>query len=319
MTDCLQKLASVSLISPLLVVSTKRFFFEDLKRKFVTELIHPAVQANCIYENVYLPRTSLDHQVIACKMMVIADRGDCGKVLIRFGFAFYGLKPDIKVIAPCCQALLTYAAEKKIPVQQTTLITTPENAPDMPERISIHFEHGLPIKYTDAVEIFITLNALMRRHGIGCINIVENRFIGIKLRGCYKSPAATILRVAHKDIEGLALDRNIHALRDQFMTVELNSKSEFMVSSILSSQQTVNGVICLKLYKGPFVMEGQLSEEVLYNEKQSSMDELGSFEPTGATGFIQIESICIKKRNLLSDLPTSARVKLALSLRAPRV
>ncbi|KAG8933916.1 argininosuccinate synthetase [Tulasnella sp. 418] len=193
------------------------------------------------------------------------------------------------------------------------LTTDPEKAPNTPERISIEFKAGLPTKVTfedgrevtEAVEIFLALNAVARKHGIGRIDIVENRFIGVKSRGCYESPGATILRVAHMDIEGLTLDRNVRALRDQFVTVHLSHilyngyffspEREFVTSAIPASQRTVNGVVKLKLYKGNVIVEGRTSNEGLYDEKESSMDELGGFEPTDTSGFIQIESIRIKK------------------------
>lgn len=161
------------------------------------------------------------------------------------------------------------------------LTTAPEQAPTEPEQISIDFKTGLPVKvtagaksYTDAVEIFDVLNALARKHGIGRIDIVENRFIGVKSRGCYESPAATILRIAHMDIEGLTLDRNVRALRDQFVTVQLSQilyngyffspEREFVTASIPASQRTVNGTVRLKLYKGNVIVEGRYSEEVSY-------------------------------------------------------
>jgi len=352
-----------------LAVGAKKFFLEDLKREFVTELIYPAVQANCIYENVYLLGTSLARPVIARGMISVADREGCdfvshgctgkGNDQVRFELAFYGLKPDIKVIAPWRlpefynrfagrQALLDYASQNKIPVQQTAakpwstdenlfhisyeagiledpdttppvdmwkLTTSLESAPTTPEQISVEFKAGLPVKVTllaqqnksitDPVEIFLTLNALGRKHGIGRIDIVENRFIGVKSRGCYESPGATILRVAHMDIEGLTLDRNVRALRDQFVTVEFSRilynghfftpEREFVTSAIPASQRTVNGLVRLKLYKGNVIVEGRNSAEGLYDEHESSMDELGGFEPTDTTGFIQIESIRIKK------------------------
>lgn len=349
-----------------IAVGAKKFFLEDLKREFVTELIYPAVQANAIYENVYLLGTSLARPVIARGMISVAEKEGCdfvshgctgkGNDQVRFELAFYGLKPDIKVIAPWRipefyhrfagrQALLSYAAEKQITVVQTAAKpwstdenlfhisyeagiledpnTTPppdmwkltsslQNAPTSPEFISIEFTTGLPVKvtvgsetHTDAVDIFLVLNSLGRKHGIGRIDIVENRFIGVKSRGCYESPGATILRAAHVDLEGLTLDRNVRALRDQFITIELGRilynghfftpEREFVTSAIPASQRTVNGVVRLKLYKGNVVVEGRSSEEGLYDEKQSSMDELGGFEPTDTTGFIQIESIRIKK------------------------
>ncbi|KAG2042548.1 putative argininosuccinate synthase [Suillus americanus] len=350
-----------------LSVGAKKFFVEDLKREFVTQLIYPAVQANCIYENVYLLGTSLARPVIARGMISVADKEGCdyvshgctgkGNDQVRFELAFYGLKPDIKVIAPWRlpefynrfpgrQALLAYAAEKGIPVQQTAAKpwstdenlfhisyeagiledpnTTPpddmwkltaslQDAPAEPEQLSIEFKAGLPVKVvvanqtplTDPVDIFLALNAVARKHGVGRIDIVENRFIGVKSRGCYESPAATILRVAHMDIEGLTLDRNVRALRDQFITIELarilynghffTPEREFVTSAIPASQRTVNGTVRLKLYKGNVVVIGRYSDEGLYDEHESSMDELGGFEPTDTTGFIQIESIRIKK------------------------
>jgi argininosuccinate synthase len=351
-----------------LSVGAKKFFLEDLKREFVTELIYPAVQANCIYENVYLLGTSLARPVIARGMIAVADREGCdfvshgctgkGNDQVRFELAFYGLKPDIKVIAPWRipefynrfagrQALLAYAGEKGIPVAQTAakpwstdenlfhisyeagiledpnitppddmwkLTVSPEDAPDKPERIAIEFKQGLPVRvvvpadakeYTDAVDIFNALNTIARKHGIGRIDIVENRFIGVKSRGCYESPGATILRVAHIDLEGLTLDRNVRALRDKFTTIELSRilynghfftpERDFVTSSIATSQRTVNGIVKLKLYKGNVIVEGRESSEGLYDERESSMDELGGFEPTDTSGFIQIESIRIKK------------------------
>lgn len=162
------------------------------------------------------------------------------------------------------------------------LTAAPEDAPTTPERIVIEFKQGLPVKvtvpddnnkvYTDGVEIFLALNSLARKHGIGRIDIVENRFIGVKSRGCYESPGATILRVAHMDIEGLTLDRNVRALRDQFTTIEFSKilynghfftpEREFITASIPSSQRTVNGFVRLKLYKGNVVVEGRESPEV---------------------------------------------------------
>jgi len=352
--------------SKALKCGAKKFILEDMKREFVEELIYPAVQANCIYENIYLLGTSLARPVISRGMIAAAEKEGCefvshgctgkGNDQVRFEMAFYGLKPDIKVITPWRvpefynrfagrTALLDYAAKNQIPVTQTAakpwstdenlfhisyeagiledpnttppadmwkLTASPETAPNAPEAISIEFKHGLPVKvvagdktYTDSVEIFLALNALARKHGIGRIDIVENRFIGVKSRGCYESPAATILRVAHIDLEGLTLDRNVRALRDQFVTVEFSRilyngyffspEREFVTASIPASQRTVNGTVRLKLYKGNVIVEGRYSDETLYDAKQASMDELGGFEPTDTTGFIAIESIRIKK------------------------
>ena len=168
------------------------------------------------------------------------------------------------------------------PADMWKLTESPESAPTTPDQITIEFKQGLPVKlavlsngggtYTDSVDLFNALNALARKHGIGRIDIVENRFIGVKSRGCYESPGATILRVAHMDIEGLTLDRNIRAIRDQFVTVELSRilynghyftpEREFVTAAIPASQRTVNGIVKLKLYKGNVIVEGRSSDEV---------------------------------------------------------
>ncbi|OCF37422.1 argininosuccinate synthase [Kwoniella heveanensis BCC8398] len=343
------------------------FFLADLKREFVEELIYPAVQCNAIYEGVYLLGTSLARPVIARGMIEVALREGCdfvshgctgkGNDQVRFELAFYGLAPNIKVIAPWRlpefyerfagrSALLEYAAKNGIPVTQTAakpwstdenlfhisyeagiledpnqtppddmwkLTTSPQKAPEQPEQVHIEFAKGLPVKVTfpadnrvvtDAVDIFLTLNQLARKHGVGRIDIVENRFIGVKSRGCYESPAATILRVAHMDLEGLTLDRNVRAMRDQFITTQLSQilyngfffspEREFVTAAIPASQKTVNGLVRLKCYKGNVIVEGRDADEGLYDAKFSSMDEMGGFEPTATSGFIDISSIRIK-------------------------
>ena len=193
------------------------------------------------------------------------------------------------------------------------LTASPQTAPETPEQVHIEFSKGLPVKVsfpnggktvTDGVDIFLSLNALARKQGIGRIDIVENRFIGVKSRGCYESPAATILRVAHMDLEGMTLDRNVRAIRDQFITVQLSQilyngfffspEREFITAAIPASQKTVNGIVRLKCYKGNVIVEGRDSDEGLYDAKFSSMDEMGGFEPTSTTGFIDISSIRIK-------------------------
>lgn len=159
---------------------------------------------------------------------------------------------------------------------------SPETAPDTPDYITLDFKRGVPIKltvltdgnktYTDSVEVYTALNNLGRKHGAGRGDTVENRFIGVKSRGCYESPGAAILRVAHIDIEGLTLDKKVRALRDQFVSIELSRilyngqyftpEREFVTAAIPTSQRTVNGIVKLKLFKGNVTIEGRSSDEV---------------------------------------------------------
>ena len=200
------------------------------------------------------------------------------------------------------------------PSDMWKLTVDPLKAPDTPEDFTLVFEKGLPKKLitakgktiTDAVELFLEANAIARRHGVGRIDIVENRFIGLKSRGCYETPGLTCLRSAHIDLEGLVLDREVRALRDQFVTFNyakilynglyFSPEREFLEDSIISSQKNVNGQVRCRVYKGSFVVLGRSSEtEKLYDASESSMDEIGAFSPQATTGFIAVQAIRLKR------------------------
>ncbi|OJK01250.1 argininosuccinate synthase [Aspergillus aculeatinus CBS 121060] len=202
------------------------------------------------------------------------------------------------------------------PSDMWTMTADPLTAPNEPVDLTIHFEQGVPTKlvapgkeYTDPVELFYALNKLGYTHGVGRIDIVENRFIGLKSRGCYDSPAMTILRDAHLDLEGLVLDGQVRALRDQFVThnwsiqlyngLYFSAEREFIENSIKFSQKRVNGEVRVRLYKGhTYILGRSSSTEKLYSAEEASMDSLEDFEPTDTTGFIAIQSIRLKKYGL---------------------
>ncbi|TGZ79698.1 argininosuccinate synthase [Ascodesmis nigricans] len=199
------------------------------------------------------------------------------------------------------------------PKDMWKLTVDPFDAPNKPEDFTVHFEKGIPTKLeyegktvTDPLELFLAANTIARRNGVGRIDIVENRFIGLKSRGCYETPGLTILRNAHVDLEGLVLDREVRALRDQFVTFNYSKilynglyfspEREFLEDAIVSSQKTVNGKVRCRVYKGSFQVLGRSSEtSKLYDMSESSMDEIGSFEPQDTTGFISVQAIRIKK------------------------
>jgi argininosuccinate synthase len=193
------------------------------------------------------------------------------------------------------------------------LTIDPEDAPEKPEDFTLHFEKGLPVKLatenktvTEPLELFLAANTIARKHGVGRIDIVENRFIGLKSRGCYETPGFTILRSAHVDLEGLVLDREIRALRDQFVTYNYSKllynglyfspEREFLEGAIVASQKSVNGTVRCRAYKGSLQILGRSSEtEKLYDMTESSMDEIGDFAPSDSTGFIAVQAIRLKK------------------------
>ncbi|PRT56416.1 Argininosuccinate synthase [Wickerhamiella sorbophila] len=200
------------------------------------------------------------------------------------------------------------------PKDMWKLTVDPEDAPNTPENFTIFFENGLPSKLvydngkevTEPVELFLTANKIARRNGVGRIDIVENRFIGIKSRGCYETPGLTLLRTAHIDLEGLTLDREVRQIRDQYVTptwarilyngLYFSPEGEYVRALIAPSQKTVNGQVRMSAYKGNLIVLGRSSEtEKLYDATTASMDELTDFDPTDTTGFIAVQAIRIKK------------------------
>ncbi|KAI9745778.1 MAG: argininosuccinate synthetase [Candelina submexicana] len=203
------------------------------------------------------------------------------------------------------------------PADMWKLSIDPLKAPDKPEDFTLEFNEGIPSKLeyqengkrtviTDPLDLFLATNAIARRNGVGRIDILENRFIGIKSRGCYETPGLTCLRAAHIDLEGLTLDREVRALRDQFVTFNYSKilynglyfspEREFLEASIKASQTHVNGTVRCRAYKGTFAVLGRSSQtEKLYDMNESSMDEIGDFAPSDTSGFISVQAIRLKK------------------------
>ncbi len=186
---------------------------------------------------------------------------------------------------------------------------SPQKAPDKTTTIEILFKDGLPVKVTnkddnttktEPLELFMYLNDLGAKNGIGRIDIVENRFVGIKSRGVYETPGATILRAAHLDIEGVAMDREVMRLRDTFAIrfsdlcyngFWFSPEMEFIHAAIDKSQELIDGWVRLQLYKGNVIVTGRYSPSSLYNQELASMDVEGGFNQMDSIGFIKINAI----------------------------
>lgn len=185
----------------------------------------------------------------------------------------------------------------------------PQDAPDKETRIVIHFRNGLPVRLVnkedgtmmeDPYDMFVYLNELAGRNGIGLLDMVENRFVGIKSRGVYESPAATVFHIAHRDIEGIAMDREVmrlvSMLTPKFAELIYNGfwfspEMDFLMAAIEKSQELIDGSVHLCLYKGNVLIEGRESPSSLYDERLSSMDIEGGFDQTDSLGFIKINAI----------------------------
>jgi argininosuccinate synthase len=198
----------------------------------------------------------------------------------------------------------------KRPREEMFMMTvSPKEAPDQETEIEIEFEKGNPTKVRNLSDgtvkdtplgLFVYLNELAGKNGIGREDMVENRFVGIKSRGVYETPAGTILMKAHRDLEGLTMDREVMHLRDGLIPkfAELvyygfwySPEMEALKTFFDKTQEYVSGKVRVALYKGNIIMAGRESPFSLYDQTQSSMEVSGGYDPKNAIGFIKINAI----------------------------
>lgn len=206
-----------------------------------------------------------------------------------------------------------YKFEKDILVK----MVSPMDAPDKETHIEIHFKDGIPVKVVNQddgtvkekpLELFSYLNKLGGENGIGLLDMVENRFVGIKSRGIYETPAGEILIKAHMDIEGIAMDREVMRLRNMlspiFAEILYNGfwfspEMDFLMASINKSQELIDGIVYVTLYKGNVLIDGRESPSSLYDKELSSMDIEGGFDQKDSEGFIKINAIRLMAHNAI--------------------
>ena len=184
---------------------------------------------------------------------------------------------------------------------------SPEKAPDAATYLEIEFVNGDPVAL-DGVKmtplaLFTKLNKLGGANGIGRLNLVENRFVGMKSHGVYETPGGTILRTAHRDLETICLDREVMRIRDSLMPryAELiyngfwfSPERELLQVTMDASQKTVNGTVRLKLYKGNCIPVGRKSDQSLYQESFATFEEDQVYDQGDATGFIRLNGLRLK-------------------------
>jgi argininosuccinate synthase len=194
-----------------------------------------------------------------------------------------------------------------------TLTASPKEAPDAPEVIDIAFDHGDPVALngeamTPAV-LLRTLNRMGGRNGIGRIDIVENRFVGMKSRGVYETPGGTILRTAHLAMESITLDREVVHLRDGFIPkyAELIyngfwfSPERNMLQRMIDETQTdVSGVVRLELYKGNCRVLGRKSDRSLYSEAHATFEDDNVYRQSDAEGFIRLTALRLRIQRIMN-------------------
>ncbi|MBF0194099.1 MAG: argininosuccinate synthase [Magnetococcales bacterium] len=188
------------------------------------------------------------------------------------------------------------------------LSVSPENAPDKPTYIEISFQKGDPVAINgealSPANMLARLNELGGSNGIGRLDLVENRYVGMKSRGVYETPGGTILGVAHRAMESLTLDREVAHLKDELMPryssliyngYWFSPERTMLQTMIDASQANVNGVVRLKLYKGNVIVVGRKSEKSLFDPEIATFeDDKGAYDQGDATGFIKLNALRIR-------------------------
>jgi len=337
-----------------LKTGAEKCIVDDLKAEFVKDFIWPSIQANAVYEAVYLLGTSLARPCIAQGMVEAALREGCdyiahgatgkGNDQVRFELAIKSLAPQLGVIAPWREweyqsrtDLFAYAEKHGIPLPITKekpysmdanlmhisyeggiledpwqeapeniylWTKNPEEAPDKPKYVEIQFEQGVPVAIDgvklEPVALLEKANEMAAAHGVGRIDLVENRFIGIKSRGVYETPGVTILMQAHQAVESLTLDKEVAHLKQSMVSkiAELTyngfwfaPETQLLHNFIKESQASVTGTAKIKMYKGTSMVVARKSEQSLYSEKMTSFENMSSFNPADSGGFININGL----------------------------
>ncbi|EAR22455.1 argininosuccinate synthase [Nitrococcus mobilis] len=340
----------------------KQIYIEDLREEFVRDFVFPMFRANALYEGEYLLGTSIARPLIAKRQVQIAHESGADAVAhgatgkgndqVRFELGYYGLDPNIKVIAPwrewdllSREKLLAYAEDHGIPIEgkkegggspysmdanllhisyeggvledpwtpaQETMwrwTVAPERAPEQPHFIELTFERGDPVaidsERLSPAALLARLNVLGGEHGIGRADIVENRYVGMKSRGCYETPGGTILLRAHRAMESITLDRESAHLKDELMPryAKLiyngywwSPERRALQALIDETQRSVNGVVRLKLYKGSVEIIGRRSEsDSLFDPSIATFeDDAGAYDQKDASGFIRLNALRLR-------------------------
>jgi argininosuccinate synthase len=199
------------------------------------------------------------------------------------------------------------------PEDMYQLSNSPQSAPDETEEITLSFEKGIPVALNgealDPVTLFERLNKYGAKHGIGRVDMVENRLVGMKSHGVYETPGGTIVRAAHQALESLCLDKAVMHYKDfvavKYAELVYNGQwytrlREALDAFMQETQQTVTGDVRLKLYKGNIILAGRRSPYSLYREDYASFGHMDIYDQTDAEGFIHMLGLPMKVDALLS-------------------
>lgn len=355
------------------MLGIKEIYIEDLREEFVRDYVFPMFRANTVYEGLYLLGTAIARPLIAKRQIEIAAETGADAVChgatgkgndqVRFELGYYGLNPNIKVIAPWREwdlssrtALIDFAEKHQIPVPKdkrgespfsvdaNLLHTSSEgkaledpwesaeeyvfsrtddpvaDAPNEPEYIEVEFEKGDAVGINGVAmspaTLLTALNDYGRKHGIGRLDLLENRFVGMKSRGIYETPGGTILLAAHRGIEQVTLDKGAMHLKDEIMPKYAEAiyngfwfspEREMMQALIDKSQEFVAGTVRLMLYKGAAHVVGRKSPYSLYSMEHVTFEEDSVYDQRDAEGFIKLNALrlqLLRQRGKITEPPS---------------
>ncbi|KQM10070.1 MAG: argininosuccinate synthase [Candidatus Methanomethylophilaceae archaeon] len=320
----------------------------DAKKEFVEDYIWPSLKANAMYQDVYPLSTAIARPLIVKKLIDVAHREGAryiahgctakGNDQVRFDVGIMSLDPDIKVIAPMREWVLTrekeieYAKENDIeiivkkespfsvdenlwgrscecgiiedaweepPADAWGWTVAPHDAPDEAEYLEIGFEKGIPVsldgKRMDGLKLIGEVDRIARKNGVGRIDHVEDRLVGIKSRETYECPAATVLIAAHRSMEFMTLQRDVTSMKkkleQRFSELAYDGLwfgllRESISAFIDKTQENVTGTVRVKLYKGSVMVVGRKSPYSLYDEGLATYAEGDVYDHNAAVGFI---------------------------------
>ena len=195
------------------------------------------------------------------------------------------------------------------------LSQSPQNAPDQEQVLTIDFEEGLPVRLDGQefapVDLLTELNEIGGCHGIGRVDLVESRLVGMKSRGVYETPGGTILNIAHRAMESLTLDRGVIHLKDSLMPrfsqlvyngFWFSPEMEILLEMGRSTQKRVSGTVRLKLYRGNCMVTGRKSDNSLYDEDIATMEaDEGNYDPRDSNGFIRLNALPLRIHRRLTS------------------
>jgi len=333
-----------------LTIGAKKSYMLDAREEFARDYVFPALKANAVYEGRYLLSSALSRPLISRLLVEVAEAEGADAVAhgctgkgndqVRFDVSVAALNPDLKVIAPVREWVMSreeeidYAKAHGIPVPvgkknpysidenlwgrsiecgvledpwveppEDIYVWTvsPDKAPADPQYVEIGFERGLPVSLDGhkmgPVDLIERLNKIAGAHGVGRVDHVENRLVGIKSRENYECPAATVLLAAHRDLEDLCLPREVAhfkpALEQKYAELTyfglwFSPLKKALDAFVDATQETVTGTVRVKLWKGNCVVVGRKSAASLYDFKLATYDKGDAFDHRSAKGFIDL-------------------------------